>query len=227
VDTQRIGSNLYYKFDQYRGHQDVLLSEKNQKFFRQLDTTTSLWYDFGADTGASWTAKGNYGVQWTVYLVSQTDTVMTPAGRFTKCYHFAFTGVPDNDWDEWFAQGVGVVKRHFHGFAFNEWLLLDDQTTSIFSSNKTSGIRTYKLFQNYPNPFNPSTTIEFDLPKSSEVSLKVFNILGEEVTALVSERLSTGSYSYEWDAGKLASGVYLYRVQAGNFVETRKMVLMR
>ena len=86
---------------------------------------------------------------------------------------------------------------------------------------------TVLLEQNYPNPFNPSTTIEFDLPKTSEVSLKVLNILGEEVTTLVSDRLSAGSYSYEWDASKLASGIYLYRLQAGEYVETRKMVLMR
>jgi len=83
------------------------------------------------------------------------------------------------------------------------------------------------LSQNFPNPFNPTTTIEFDLPKTSEVSLKVFNILGEEVVALVSERLPAGSYSYAWDASNLASGVYLYRLQAGDYVETRKMVLMR
>jgi hypothetical protein len=85
----------------------------------------------------------------------------------------------------------------------------------------------FKLSQNYPNPFNPTTTIKFDLPKTSKVSLKVFNILGEEVVTLVSYRLSAGSYSYEWDATNLASGVYLYRLQAGDYVETRKMVLMR
>jgi hypothetical protein len=87
--------------------------------------------------------------------------------------------------------------------------------------------KSYDLRQNYPNPFNPSTTIAFDLPKTSKVTLKVFNILGEEVVTLVSEKLSAGSYSYEWDASNLASGVYLYRLQAGNNVETRKMVLMR
>lgn len=85
----------------------------------------------------------------------------------------------------------------------------------------------FALSQNYPNPFNPSTTIEFDLPKTSEVSLKVFNILGEEVATLVSDRLSAGSYFYEWDASGLASGIYLYRLQASDYVETRKMVLMR
>jgi hypothetical protein len=83
------------------------------------------------------------------------------------------------------------------------------------------------LHQNYPNPANPSTTIEFDLPKTSEVSLKVFNILGEEVATLVSDRLSAGSYSFEWDASNLASGVYLYHLQAEGFVKTRKMILMK
>jgi hypothetical protein len=87
--------------------------------------------------------------------------------------------------------------------------------------------KTYDLKQNYPNPFNPNTTIEFDLPKSSKVTLKIFNILGEEVITLISDKLSAGSYSYEWDASNLASGVYLYRLQAGDYVETRKMVLMR
>jgi hypothetical protein len=85
----------------------------------------------------------------------------------------------------------------------------------------------YRLLQNYPNPFNPSTIIEFNLPKTSEVSLKVFSILGEEVVTLVSERLSAGSYSYEWDASNLASGVYLYKLKAGDSFETRKMMLMR
>jgi hypothetical protein len=85
----------------------------------------------------------------------------------------------------------------------------------------------FSLKQNYPNPFNPTTTIEFDLPKTSEVSLKVFNILGEEVATLVSDRLSAGSYSYEWDASQLASGVYLYRLKVGDYVETRKMVVMK
>lgn len=88
----------------------------------------------------------------------------------------------------------------------------------------------FALFQNYPNPFNPSTTIDFDLPKTSQVSLKIFNILGEEVATLVSDRLTAGNYSYNWDASRsagMASGIYLYRLQAGDFVETRKMVLMR
>jgi len=85
----------------------------------------------------------------------------------------------------------------------------------------------YVLSQNYPNPFNPKTVIEFSIPKSEFVTLKVYNILGEEVATLVSQRLAAGQYKYDWDASTLASGVYLYRLQAGDYAETRKMVLLQ
>jgi hypothetical protein len=88
-------------------------------------------------------------------------------------------------------------------------------------------LKGYFLKQNYPNPFNPTTNIEFSIPKSEFVTLKVYNILGEEVARLVSQRLTAGKYKYDWDASKMASGVYLYRIQAGNYVETKKMVLLR
>jgi hypothetical protein len=101
-------------------------------------------------------------------------------------------------------------------------------TTGILNDKHTNIPSDFSLKQNYPNPFNPSTIIEFDLPKSSEVTLKVYNILGERVATLVSERLTSGSYSYKWSqpAG-IASGVYLYRLEAEGFVETRKMIIVR
>lgn len=70
-------------------------------------------------------------------------------------------------------------------------------------------------------------TIEFDLPKTSEVTLKIFNILGQVVKTLVSDRLTAGLYEYRWDAGHLASGVYLYRLNADGFVHTRNMIMMK
>jgi hypothetical protein len=87
--------------------------------------------------------------------------------------------------------------------------------------------REFNLYQNYPNPFNPTTTISFNLPKASNVILKVFNILGEEVATLVSKRLPAGSHSYQWSNTEgIASGVYLYRLEADGFVRTRKMILL-
>lgn len=86
----------------------------------------------------------------------------------------------------------------------------------------------FSLEQNYPNPFNPSTTINFNLAKETNVSLKVFNLLGEQVTALVNgEVLPAGVYSYKFDASSLASGTYIYRLEAGDFVQTKKMTLTK
>ncbi len=85
----------------------------------------------------------------------------------------------------------------------------------------------YTLSQNYPNPFNPSTQINFDLPKESNVVLKVYNAIGQEVATLVNKELPTGSYKYQFNADNLPSGVYIYRLQAGSFVSIKKMILLK
>ena len=85
----------------------------------------------------------------------------------------------------------------------------------------------FALDQNYPNPFNPSTTIRFDIPSRLFVTLKVFDILGREVASLVSEQLSTGHHSRVWKAADMPSGMYFYRLQAGSFAETKKLLLVK
>jgi len=86
----------------------------------------------------------------------------------------------------------------------------------------------FSLAQNYPNPFNPSTTINFSLAKESNVNLKVFDLLGQEIISLVNnEFMTAGSYSYKFDASTLASGTYIYRLEAGDFVQTKKMTLTK
>jgi len=86
---------------------------------------------------------------------------------------------------------------------------------------------TTELRQNYPNPFNPSTTISFTLPSRSFVTLKVFDIIGREVAAIVSEEMSEGTYTRQWNASAFASGVYFYRLQAGSFVQTKKLIVVK
>jgi len=85
----------------------------------------------------------------------------------------------------------------------------------------------FSLGQNYPNPFNPATTITFGLASKSFVSLRVFNVLGREVSILVSEELPAGTYSQNWNAAGLASGVYFYCLQTGSFTDTKKLLLLR
>ncbi|MFA7420547.1 MAG: T9SS type A sorting domain-containing protein [Melioribacteraceae bacterium] len=85
----------------------------------------------------------------------------------------------------------------------------------------------YRLAQNYPNPFNGQTYIELSLPKQAQVKVVVFNLLGQEIEVLKNETLPLGNYKLAWDSKKLASGVYLYKIQTPEFVETKKMILMK
>ncbi len=85
----------------------------------------------------------------------------------------------------------------------------------------------YRLSQNYPNPFNPVTTIEYSLKTAGRVNVAIFNILGQKVQTLVDEHKPAGEYSIKFDGARLSSGVYLYKIQAGDFVDTKKMVIMK
>lgn len=85
----------------------------------------------------------------------------------------------------------------------------------------------YEISQNYPNPFNPSTKIRFAIPTNEFVTLKIYNELGKEVESLVNARLNAGTYEADWNASNLNSGVYYYRIQAGSFLQTRKMLLVK
>jgi hypothetical protein len=87
--------------------------------------------------------------------------------------------------------------------------------------------KSYSLSQNYPNPFNPTTNINFTLQKASNVTLAIYNVLGQRVSTLVNNFMHEGSYSFQFDASKLASGVYFYRIDAGQFTSVKKMVLMK
>ena len=85
----------------------------------------------------------------------------------------------------------------------------------------------FSLGQNYPNPFNPSTTIKYELPKATRVNLSVFDILGREVSVLVNERMDAGVYEVKFDGSNLASGVYFYRLQAGDFVQSKRLLILK
>ncbi len=132
-------------------------------------------------------------------------------GATAQAYTYAERGFPvgDLNWYPdlmplWESGGTVGVKR------------IDNQVPTSFS-----------LSQNYPNPFNPTTTINYMLPKSGIVTLKVFNALGEEISTLVNNEQAAGSYKVTFDASRLASGVYFYRLETGNFILTKKMILMK
>ena len=85
----------------------------------------------------------------------------------------------------------------------------------------------YSLSQNYPNPFNPSTEIQYSIPGSSNVKLIVYNLLGQKVATLVNEQKPAGAYSVKFNASNLSTGIYFYTLRAGNFMTTKKMILLK
>ena len=85
----------------------------------------------------------------------------------------------------------------------------------------------FLLFQNYPNPFNPTTSIRYQLPQSGNVKLKVYDLLGKEIITLVEEEKPAGNYEIKFDASNVPSGVYFYSINAGDFSDTKKMILIK
>jgi hypothetical protein len=102
-------------------------------------------------------------------------------------------------------------------------------TGSIVSSGNNGSTlpEQFELKQNYPNPFNPITNIGFDIPKASFVNLTVYDINGREVGVLVNLYMAAGSYKADWDATNIASGIYIYKFEAGSFTERKKMVILK
>jgi hypothetical protein len=118
-------------------------------------------------------------------------------------------------------QGINgnIYIRNFIGKEENTLAKTDKENLTIPTE--------YALEQNYPNPFNPATTIKYSIPETGDVELKVYDIIGNEVVTLVNETMSPGSYEIRFDASKLASGVYIYSLRAENFIQTKKMILMK
>ena len=137
--------------------------------------------------------------------------------------------------DKWEDLGVNVDGaddiRDFsvynnHGDAYGSPLLV--LSGAVASVEDEMQLPTeFQLYQNYPNPFNPITKIKYSIPTSSLVILKIYDILGREIEILINEEKPSGDYEVEFDGGEITSGIYFYRIQAGDYVETKKMVLMK
>ncbi len=131
----------------------------------------------------------------------------------------------DDEMTVTYAQGNGL-------YAANGIFVLSALTVSVAERAVSSVLEEYVLTQNYPNPFNPSTAISFQLPTASEVSLVIYDLNGQVVKQLASGKFARGKHSLEWEGrnesgARVASGVYVYKLQAGEFVAQKKLVLMK
>jgi len=129
----------------------------------------------------------------------------------------------------------GLSEIDTIGFNFNIYsngtLYWQDSSVTVIvglQQNNPNIPTSFSLKQNYPNPFNPKTTIEFSIPKSEYVELKIFDVSGKEIQTLVSDNMNAGTYQYDWNAaGTVASGIYYYVIKVGEFTDTKKLVLLK
>ena len=130
----------------------------------------------------------------------------------------------------WGAVNALAVSSEYLYAGTNGWgvwrIPLSDIITEVEDEPNTVA-KSFELKQNYPNPFNPTTTIAFEIPKSSFVNLKVYDVLGRKVATLVNEEKPAGGYDVNFNEANLSSGIYFYKIQAGSFVQTKKMILLK
>lgn len=127
------------------------------------------------------------------------------------------------------SMGPGIYTNSLLKGCIINGVTLGDTSFSVIGINQISSLIPgwFKLFQNYPNPFNPTTQISFDIPKASFVEIIIYDERGQEIEKLVYDELSAGSYNADWNASAYPSGVYFYKITAGEFRETKKMVLVK
>ncbi len=213
-----------------------------------LATTNTTGMFQSTDGGKTWTSKWDNNAKGTsvisVYVLSESSwIVMTSQGTFMtedfgETYTNQDTGLILKD----VKAILPVAKTNKTTFTnttydilggtngMSVWRMQNFVVTAV-DDNNLSVPNKFSLSQNYPNPFNPSTTINYKLSAISKVTLKVYDILGREVTTLLNKEQPAGSYKITFDASKLASGIYLYRIVAGSadggFIQTKKMILIK
>jgi ligand-binding sensor domain-containing protein len=165
------------------------------------------------DNGRIWVATENGG---TCVIQNDTWRIITPEDGL-PCRYVRKVLV-DKEGAIWFATGGGIGKlQGFEGVS----------TAVVGSSDRAFEPTGYALSQNVPNPFNPRTTIAYDLPQAADVTLTIYALTGQKVATLVSDHQEVGHYELMWENRGFASGIYLYRLEAGSFVETKRMLVIK
>jgi len=194
------------------------------------------------DSGKSWTSYNDYSYHfnWVTFVNDTVGWIVGGNGSILKTTNSGAT------WDS-IPSGTNAILRMIYFKDENHGIIVGDSgkvllydtsfVTSVNQKLNSNQSLVYDISQNYPNPFNPTTTIKYSIPKRSLVTIKVYNSLGKEITTLVNEEKPAGNYSVEFsteggytsgrNASKLASGVYYYRMQAGSFAATKKLILLK
>jgi predicted GH43/DUF377 family glycosyl hydrolase len=190
------------------------------------DMTYHMWY---SGNSVSWEDRIGYatsedGITWTRYIdnpvLEMGETGEWDSKYVTRCRVLKDTTL--SIYKMWYGGGVEDYQGSFSYATSPDTMPVGIH--NVIAGNLSSN---YLLVQNYPNPFNPSTKINYTLPKSVKVKIEVFNVLGQKISTLVNKQMPAGTHEAEFTANNLSSGVYYYRIQAGSFQQTRKMIYLK
>ncbi len=172
-------------------------------------------------------SNGSNGLQ--ILNCSDPSNVTIKGYHFSMSDFFAFNNVADNDL---IYVASGYIEGYYTTADANRIMIFKNELLGVSDKQPNEKPTAFELYQNYPNPFNPSTTMRYNLPKAGQVSLKIYNTLGQEIRTLVNGVRPAGTNEIIWDGknnsgNSVSSGIYLYRLKAGNFTLTKKMTLMK
>ncbi len=154
--------------------------------------------------------------------ITYVNNSMTAYGNDGNHFNDSINKMPNTAVSQAVANALHYTSDHLPVYSMYTF-----ETVTSFASNASDVVKDFRLNQNYPNPWNPTTTISFQVPKTSFVTIKVFTITGKEVRTLVSREMNPGSYEVDFDGTTIPSGVYFYRMHAGDFTATRRMILVK
>lgn len=216
----------------------------NYYYLEYIDTVTNKWYvydptclsadtngnflkaDLNSDSGDIWNGCGydilvynkgmigNFLGKQNLEFVTLTAYPIITDGQFDT--YIDFFGYKGTNGYNFQSELTGAI---IDGVTYGNIVSINQISTQVPEK--------FNLYNNYPNPFNPTTRIKFEIPKNVKVSLKVFDILGREVASLVNSELNAGVYEYTFEGARLSSGIYFYTLKTDDFIETKKMLLVK
>jgi hypothetical protein len=241
MSTQVINNHLYYlsRYDRYYSNGNLISSTNS---YYRIDSLSGNLYQYQTsdclvDSLNSVRNDSAYSTCITEWSKCDTSSYLffsqnIDAKKFSWKANFELDG------NKKYAKNIGRVYEA--RFAVTNYIILNlrgclidgilsGDTSTLVGINLISTVipETFSLEQNYPNPFNPATNIEFSIPGSGHVNLTIYDVMGREVETLVNYELKAGTYKADWSASKYPSGVYFYKLSSGDFIQTKRMILLK
>ena len=234
-DTIMPNSKKYFvlNYQDFAGGKFVRLDSNYVYYYNESDSTEVPFFKLDAEAGEDWVTQFNF----TNHIWLESVDTLDLFGTLSKVKHYKLDGlilcyVALSDKFGMYSYfspgeppGSSNTTEILLGGIINNQTFGSPLSVKYNDNNKVH--EKFVLYHNYPNPFNPSTTIQYEIPNSGLVTIKVYDVLGREVKTLVNQYQNMGSHEANFNAGNLSSGVYFYQLRAGDFVSTKKMILVK